>query len=66
MAIGYMLNETGEQVQEAITNVRQKTVYYNATHTENGLMSSADKKKLDEDVADDEMTIEEINALLNF
>lgn len=66
MAIGYVLNETGEQVQEAITDVRQKTVYDNATHIEHGLMSSADKKKLDEDVADDEMTIEEINALLNF
>lgn len=66
MAIGYVLNETGEQVQEAITDVRQKTVYDPATHLTDGLMSSEDKKKLDEDVADDELTIQEINELLNF
>lgn len=66
MAIGYTLNETGEQVQEAITDVRQKTIYDPATHLDDGLMSSEDKRKLDEDVADEEMTIEEINALLNF
>lgn len=66
MAIGYKLNETGEQVQEAITDVRQKTIYDPATQISDGLMSSADKKRLDEDVADEELTIEEINALLNF
>ena len=66
MAIGYTLNETGEQVQEAITDVRQKTIYDPATQISDGLMSSEDKKKLDEVVADEEMTIEEINALLNF
>lgn len=63
---GYRLRETGEQVQEAITQVRTKTIYDNASQSERGLMSKEDKKKLDEYVADDELSIAEINSLLNF
>ena len=63
---GYRLRETGEQVQEAITQVRTKTVYDSASQSERGLMSKEDKKKLDEYVADDELSIAEINNLLNF
>ena len=38
----------------------------NATQLEDGTMSKEDKKKLDEQVADDELTIHEIDNLLNF
>lgn len=62
----YRLIETGPQVQEAITQVREKTIYQNASQSERGLMSKEDKKKLDEYVADDELSIAEINNLLNF
>ena len=62
----YKLIETGPQVQEAIKQVREKTIYQNASQSERGLMSKEDKKKLDEYVADDELSIAEINNLLNF
>ena len=62
----FRLIETGPQVQEAITQVREKTIYQNASQSERGLMSKEDKKKLDEYVADDELSIAEINNLLNF
>lgn len=64
---GYILHNTGEEVQEAIDDVREKTVYANATHHTDGLMSSQDKIKLDNFIdSSEEMTIEEINELLDF
>ena len=62
----YTLNETGEQVQEAITNVREKNIYDPATRTQDGLMSKSDKIKLDDIDDDVELTIEEIENLINF
>lgn len=68
MARGYISNRdgvvrTGPHVDELLTKIEDLG---NATHNEDGTMSKADKKKLDEKVADDELTISEINNLLNF
>ena len=66
MSIGYILRETGEQVQEAITDVREKTIYDNATQSERGLMSKEDKKNLDNIESDLALSILEIDEILNF
>ena len=66
MSIGYVLRETGEQVQEAITDVREKTIYNNASQSEHGLMSKEDKKKLDDDVPYEALSYAEIDNLINF
>ena len=66
MSIGYILRETGEQVQEAITDVREKTIYDNATQSERGLMSKEDKIKLDNIEPDLALSILEIDEILNF
>lgn len=62
----YYLRETGEEVQVAITEVRERTIYPLATQQVDGLLSKVDKKKIDETVEAEEMTIQEINDLLNF
>lgn len=62
----YYLRETGEEVQVAITEVRERTIYPLATQQVDGLLSKGDKKKIDEAVEPEEMTIQEINDLLNF
>ena len=62
----FRLIETGPQVQEAITQVREKTIYPDASQTEHGLMSKTDKKKLDELEDTEALSILEINELLNF
>lgn len=62
----YYLRETGQQVQTAITEVRERTIYPLATQQVDGLLSKTDKKKIDEAVEPEEMTIQEINDLLNF
>ena len=66
MAVGYRLKQTGDEVQDVLDQVQEKTVYEPATQQEDGLMSSSDKRKLDNDVADEELSIPEINELLNF
>lgn len=65
---GYVLTQTGEEVQIILDQVDDKTVYDVATQTTNGLMSSADKVKLDniDGEAGEELSIFEINELLNF
>lgn len=62
----YYLKETGKQVQEAITNVREKTIYNNATRVERGLMAANDKRKLDQLNNSEALSILEIDTLLNF
>ena len=63
----YYLKETGQQVQQAITEVREKTVYPIATQQVDGLLSKTDKVIIDNSVTDDEeLTIQEIEQLLNF
>lgn len=63
----YYLRETGQQVQEAITDVREKTIYPIATQQVDGLLAKTDKVIIDTAVTDDEeLTIQEINNLLNF
>lgn len=63
----YYLRETGAQVQEAITDVREKTIYPIATQQVDGLLAKTDKVVIDSAVTDDEeLTIQEINDLLNF
>lgn len=63
----YYLKETGQQVQQAITEVREKTIYPIATQQRDGLLSKTDKVIIDNSVTDDEeLTIQEIDQLLNF
>ena len=54
---------TGEHVDSLLTKIEDLT---EATHQMSGIMSSLDKKKLDDLEDDEEFTIEEINQLLNF
>ena len=66
MARGYTLTQKGREVQEALDNVENKTIYDPATHSEDGLMSSEDKRKLDGIIPDGPMTPAEIDAAINF
>lgn len=66
MSGNYYLEQTGQEVQDILNEVEDKTVYDDATQTSRGLMSAADKKKLDEMEDDEELSIEEIRNLLNF
>lgn len=66
MSIGYTLTQTGSEVQEILDDVQEKTIYDPATHFEDGLMSSSDKKKLDDDVPYEALTYAEIDRLTNF
>lgn len=65
---GYILKQTGQEVQIILDEVHDKTVYDLATQNSDGLMSSADKTKLDnmDEETGEELSIFEINELLNF
>lgn len=65
MSVGYRLTQTGEEVQEILDDVQEKTIYEDATQQEHGLMSTSDKIKLDEMESDQALTFEEIEAILN-
>ena len=45
--MAYNLNRTGDNVADLLNQVEQKTIYNDATQEEHGLMSAADKRKLD-------------------
>lgn len=45
--MAYKLTQTGAKVQQLLDAVENKTVYPDATQQEHGLMSAADKAKLD-------------------
>lgn len=45
--MAYNLNRTGDNVAELLNRVADKTIYLDATTSEHGLMSVADKLKLD-------------------
>ena len=45
--MAYNLNRTGDNVSDLLTQVEQKTVYSDATQSTHGLLSAADKTKLD-------------------
>ena len=62
----FFLHEKGQEVQKAITDVREKRIYEKATTTADGLMSKEDKSKLEDMGDDEELTIEEISNLINF
>ena len=66
MARGYKLTQKGSQVQEDLNKVENKTIYDPATPNANGLMSSEDKRKLDEMAINRPMTPAEIDAAINF
>lgn len=51
--MAYKLKYKGEEIDDLLEQVDEKTIYENATPIERGLMSSKDKKKLD-DVKDAE------------
>jgi hypothetical protein len=70
--MSYRLNNTGPQVQEAIDDVLNKTVYEDATYTQHGLMSAKDKRKLDSltpsssgNVDVDAISMEELQRILS-
>ena len=60
MSRKYYLNETGEEVQQALTEVRTRTVYDDATQIQHGLMAANDKRKLDQVEIDEAISITEI------
>lgn len=60
----YYLRETGAQVQKAITDVREKTIYENATTSKEGLMSASDKVKLNDLEKDTALSLLELEAVL--
>ena len=60
----YYLHDTGQEVQEAIDDVRNKTVYEEATQRQNGLMAAEDKMKLDQLNFSDTISIEELQRIL--
>lgn len=62
----FRLIETGPQVQEAITQVREKSIYPDASQSAHGLMSITDKTKLDNLENVEALSILEIDELLNF
>lgn len=67
--MSYRLNNTGPQVQEAIDDVLNKTVYEEATYTQHGLMSAKDKRKLDTlspsgGTEDSAISVEELQKIL--
>ena len=67
-AKGYHLSRDGvERTGQVVDSLLNKIEdLENATHYKSGIMSATDKAKLDNAVADDELTIQEINNLLNF
>lgn len=56
----YYLTQTGEEVQQILDQVKDKTVYDVATQNSDGLMSASDKQKLDGCVTLTNMEIEEL------
>lgn len=56
----YYLTQTGEEVQQILDKVEDKTVYDVATQDSDGLMSASDKQKLDGCMALTNMEIEEL------
>ena len=61
--MSYRTEKTGVKVDELLDKIENLD---NATQAVAGLMSTTDKKKLDDDVPDRELTFEEIDELLNF
>ena len=65
---GYISNRdgvqrTGEFVDNMLTKIEDLE---NATQRKDGTMSASDKAKLDSLEDDEELSVEEINSLLNF
>ena len=65
---GYISNRdgverTGPHVDELLTKIEDLK---NATPTEDGTMSTADKVKLDSLEDDEELTVEDVNELLRY
>lgn len=54
---------SGEHVDSLLTKIEDLA---DATHTTSGMMSGLDKEKLDALEDDEELTIDEMNQLLNF
>lgn len=61
--MSYRSNKTGVKVDSLLDKIDELR---DATHIKSGTMSADDKTKLDNYVADDELTPSEIAALLNF
>ena len=63
MSKDYYLHQTGQEVQDILDRVEDKTVYERATHTADGLMSNTDKQRLDSMDNDEALSIMEIDEL---
>ena len=66
MSRNYYLHQTGDEVQEILDDVQQKTVYERATRTVDGLMASTDKQRLDDMTDVRALTFDEIDDVFNY
>lgn len=66
MSRNYYLHQTGDEVQEILDDVQQKTVYERATRTADGLMASTDKQRLDDMTDVRALTFDEIDDVFNY
>lgn len=66
MSDGYVLRQYGNEVQEILDDVQQKTVYERATRTADGLMANTDKQRLDDMTDVRALTFDEIDDVFNY
>lgn len=66
MSRNYYLHQTGDEVQDILDDVQQKTVYERATRTEDGLMANTDKQRLDDMTDVRALTFDEIDDVFNY
>ena len=66
MSRNYYLHQTGDEVQDILDDVQQKTVYDRATRTADGLMSNTDKQRLDDMTDVRALTFDEIDDVFNY
>ena len=64
--MAYKIDRTGENVEDLLDSVDDKTIYPDASITERGLMTKEDKIKLKSLEDDEEMSLEEIASILDF
>ena len=66
MSRNYYLHQTGDEVQDILDDVQQKTVYERATRTVDGLMANTDKQRLDDMTDVRALTFDEIDDVFNY
>ena len=66
MSRNYYLHQTGDEVQDILDDVQQKTVYERATRTADGLMANTDKQRLDDMTDVRALSFDEIDDVFNY